>query len=72
MILFTPSNVAGARDGVITRVSAAGGTPMHYGMAAYAIVRDSEAEAKRELDRILEVRAIIAGAAGKKCQPGGQ
>ena len=33
-----------------------GGSPMHYGMAAYAIVRDSEAEAKRELERILEVR----------------
>ena len=33
-----------------------GGSPMHYGMAAYAIVRDSEAEAQRELDRILEVR----------------
>ena len=30
----------------------AGGPPMRYGMAAYAIVRDSEAEAKRELERI--------------------
>jgi FMNH2-dependent dimethyl sulfone monooxygenase len=30
----------------------AGGSPMQYGMAAYAIVRDSEAEAKRELERI--------------------
>jgi FMNH2-dependent dimethyl sulfone monooxygenase len=30
----------------------AGGAPMQYGMAAYAIVRDSEAEAKRELARI--------------------
>jgi FMNH2-dependent dimethyl sulfone monooxygenase len=34
------------------RREAAGGAPMHYGMAAYAIVRDSEAEAKRELERI--------------------
>jgi FMNH2-dependent dimethyl sulfone monooxygenase len=34
------------------RRAAAGGPPMHYGMAAYAIVRDSEAEAKRELERI--------------------
>lgn len=33
-----------------------GGPPMQYGMAAYAIVRDSEAEAERELERILEVR----------------
>ncbi len=31
---------------------AAGGTNMQFGMAAFAIVRDSEAEAKRELDRI--------------------
>ncbi len=30
----------------------AGGRPMQFGMAAYAIVRDSEAEAKRELARI--------------------
>jgi FMNH2-dependent dimethyl sulfone monooxygenase len=29
--------------------------PMEYGMAAYAIVRDSEAEAKRELERITNV-----------------
>jgi FMNH2-dependent dimethyl sulfone monooxygenase len=28
---------------------------MHYGMAAYAIVRDSEAEAQRELARITAV-----------------
>ena len=38
-----------------------GRAPMHYGMAAYAIVRDSESEAKRELDRILEVRDLPAG-----------
>ncbi|HEX8534044.1 MAG TPA: LLM class flavin-dependent oxidoreductase [Allosphingosinicella sp.] len=30
----------------------AGGGDMQFGMAAYAIVRDSEAEAKRELERI--------------------
>lgn len=34
------------------RREALGLPPMKYGMAAYAIVRDSEAEAKRELDRI--------------------
>ena len=34
------------------RRTAAGGTEMQFGMAAYAIVRDSEAEAKRELERI--------------------
>jgi FMNH2-dependent dimethyl sulfone monooxygenase len=43
------------------RRQAIGGAPMHYGMAAYAIVRDSEAEAKRELDRILDVRQLPAG-----------
>jgi FMNH2-dependent dimethyl sulfone monooxygenase len=32
-----------------------GGTPMQYGMAAFAIVRDSEAEAKRELERITQL-----------------
>ena len=43
------------------RRSRIGGSPMHYGMAGYAIVRDSEAEAKRELDRILEVRDLPPG-----------
>ena len=35
-----------------TRREAAGGAEMQFGMAAYAIVRDSEAEARRELERI--------------------
>jgi len=43
------------------RRRAAGGPPMHYGMAAYAIVRDSEAEAKRELERITTVTDLPAG-----------
>jgi dimethylsulfone monooxygenase len=34
------------------RREAAGGPPMRFGMAAYAIVRDSEAEAQAELERI--------------------
>jgi FMNH2-dependent dimethyl sulfone monooxygenase len=34
------------------RREAAGGPPMRFGMAAYAIVRDSEAEAEAELERI--------------------
>jgi FMNH2-dependent dimethyl sulfone monooxygenase len=33
----------------------AGGAPMHYGMAAFAIVRDSEAEARKELERITQL-----------------
>ncbi|WP_242151380.1 LLM class flavin-dependent oxidoreductase [Sphingomonas sp. BAUL-RG-20F-R05-02] len=43
------------------RRAAAGGAPMQYGMAAYAIVRDSEAEAKRELERITAVSDLPAG-----------
>ncbi|MBB3694589.1 LLM class flavin-dependent oxidoreductase [Sphingomonas sp. BK580] len=43
------------------RRDAAGGAPMHYGMAAYAIVRDSEAEARRELERITTVAELPAG-----------
>ena len=43
------------------RREAAGGPPMQYGMAAYAIVRDSEAEAKRELVRITTISELPAG-----------
>jgi len=35
--------------------------PMQYGVAAYAIVRDTEEEAKRELQRITDVRQSAAG-----------
>ena len=37
------------------RRAAAGEAPMQYGMAAFAIVRDSEAEAVRELKRITQL-----------------
>jgi dimethylsulfone monooxygenase len=37
------------------RREAAGGRPMQFGMAAYVIVRDTEAEAQRELERITNV-----------------
>jgi len=43
------------------RREAVGGPKMHYGMAAYAIVRDSEAEAQRELERITTVSELPAG-----------
>ena len=43
------------------RRAAAGGAPMRFGMAAYAIVRDSEAEARRELERITTVTDLPAG-----------
>jgi dimethylsulfone monooxygenase len=35
--------------------------PMKFGVAAYAIVRDNEAEAKRELERITNVKQFAAG-----------
>ncbi|MBV9435154.1 MAG: LLM class flavin-dependent oxidoreductase [Acidobacteria bacterium] len=35
--------------------------PMQYGVAAYAIVRDTEAEAQRELARITDVKQSAAG-----------
>ena len=43
------------------RRAEAGGSPMTFGMAAYAIVRDTEAEAKRELERITTVAELPAG-----------
>jgi len=44
-----------------SRRDAIGKPPMQFGMAAYAIVRDSEAEAKRELARITTVADLPAG-----------
>lgn len=41
------------------RREAAGGSPMTFGMAAYAIVRDSEAEARRELDGFSTLRICL-------------
>jgi dimethylsulfone monooxygenase len=43
------------------RRAALGRPAMIFGMAAYAIVRDSEREAQRELQRILDVRDLPAG-----------
>ncbi len=43
------------------RREALGKPAMTYGMAAYAIVRDSEAEARRELERITTVNELPAG-----------
>jgi FMNH2-dependent dimethyl sulfone monooxygenase len=43
------------------RREATGGAPMTFGMAAYAIVRDSEAEAERELARITDVQELPPG-----------
>ncbi len=50
-----PDAIAPKIADMTARREAAGGKPMTFGMAAYAIVRDTEAEAQRELARILEV-----------------
>src|SRR5688572_9725549 len=50
-----PERVAPKVDDMRRRRDALGLEPMQYGMAAYAIVRDSEAEARRELERITNV-----------------
>ena len=42
-------------DDMRRRRAATGKSPLQYGMAAFAIVRDSEAEARRELARITDV-----------------
>lgn len=57
-----PAEVVAARIADMrARREAAGGSPMTFGMAAYAIVRDSEAEARRELARITTVTDLPAG-----------
>jgi len=43
------------------RRDALGLPPMRYGLAAYVICRDTETEAKRELERITDVRQSAAG-----------
>ena len=47
-----PEAIAAKIADMKSRRSAAGGAKMQFGMAAYAIVRDSEAEAQAELARI--------------------
>ena len=51
-----PDRVAPKVADMQRRREAAGLSPMQYGMAAYAIVRDTEAEAQRELERITNVQ----------------
>jgi FMNH2-dependent dimethyl sulfone monooxygenase len=45
----------------VRRISAlreqAGGSPMRFGVSGFVIVRDTEAEARAELDRVLDVRS---------------
>ncbi|QJR34304.1 LLM class flavin-dependent oxidoreductase [Gemmatimonas groenlandica] len=51
-----PDRVAPKVADMQRRRDAAGLAPMQYGMAAYAIVRDTEADAQRELERITNVQ----------------
>ncbi len=50
-----PERVGPKVDDMRRRRETLGLGPMQYGMAAFAIVRDTEAEAKRELERITNV-----------------
>jgi dimethylsulfone monooxygenase len=50
-----PERVAPKVADMATRRERLGLTPMTYGLAGYVIVRDTEAEAKRELERITNV-----------------
>jgi FMNH2-dependent dimethyl sulfone monooxygenase len=57
----TPDVIAPKVADMRARREQAGGPPMSFGMASYAIVRDSEAEAQRELERILDVKELPPG-----------
>ena len=56
-----PARVREKIDDMKARRERLGLPPMQYGVAAYAIVRDSDGEAKRELERITDVRQSAAG-----------
>jgi FMNH2-dependent dimethyl sulfone monooxygenase len=55
------SEIAPKIADMTSRRRAVGGATMQYGMAAYAIVRDSEAEARRELQRITTIGELPPG-----------
>jgi len=56
-----PERIKPKVDDMRRRREEAGLPPMQYGMAAYTIVRPTEAEARRELDRITNVAPGSAG-----------
>jgi len=56
-----PANVAKKIADMRTRRSALGLPPLKFGMAAYAIVRETEAEAQAELARITDVKQSAKG-----------
>jgi dimethylsulfone monooxygenase len=56
-----PERIAAKIADLKARRQKHGKPPMRYGMAAYAIVRETEREAKEELARITDVRSSAAG-----------
>jgi len=56
-----PEHIAAKVADMKARREAFGLPPMRYGMAAYAIVRDTEAEAQAELDRITTIPGLADG-----------
>jgi FMNH2-dependent dimethyl sulfone monooxygenase len=56
-----PNRIAGKVADLRARREGLGLPPMRYGLAGYVICRDTEAEAKRELERITDVRQSAAG-----------
>ena len=56
-----PARVKEKIDDMRRRREKAGLPPMIYGVAGYTIVRNSDAEAKREIERITDVKQSAAG-----------
>lgn len=56
-----PATVAAKIDDMSERREKLGLPPMIYGVAGYAVVRNTEEEAKREVSRITNVKAFAAG-----------
>jgi len=56
-----PEKIRAKINDLSSRREAVGLPPMQFGVAAYAIVRDSEAEAQKELRRITDVKQNAAG-----------
>jgi FMNH2-dependent dimethyl sulfone monooxygenase len=56
-----PATIARRINDMKERREKKGLPPMQYGVAAYTIIRDNEAEVKREIERITDVRPGTAG-----------
>ncbi len=53
----TPSAIGSLIEDMRRRRERLGGAPLNFGMAAYIICRDTEAEARREYQRVIDVHA---------------